>query len=123
MKEATLQKLLLLKKAIDEDKRIKTLDALEEKISSSKEIASLSKEMKNKAEVYANSLYFDGSDSNATPTAQKELYKAKLALDTNPLAKEYNDAYKDVRRLLSLVDTCLFAKYSLNVSCGEKHHA
>ena len=58
MKETTYRALETLKKALDQDERILTLNALDQEVNADPKLMELSLEAKKKAEGYANSLYF-----------------------------------------------------------------
>ena len=123
MKETTYRALETLKKALDQDERILTLNVLDQEVNADPKLLELSLEAKKKAEGYANSLYFGQDDPENTPPAQHELYLAKKELDEYPLSQQYQKAYYAVRRLYAELDEILFGPYQYHLSCGGKPHA
>ena len=52
-----------------------------------------------------------GENSNEAKEALKKLHEAKYNLDSHPVVKEYNNAYKEVRLLYEHVSKELFGEY------------
>ena len=61
---------------------------------------------------YEDALKHFGENSKEAATAQKKLYEAKLNLDLNPLVKEYNEAFKEVRKIYDLINKELFGEFA-----------
>ena len=117
MEERLRRALLSLKEGMEKDARYKKLDELEDDLSANPEIAALSAEMKQKADIYAKIAEQDGEEAIR---AQRELAKAKLALDERPEVRDYLQAYGETRRLSKEIEDILMEGLS-GASCGDCH--
>lgn len=97
-----------LRDALKSDPRILRLDELEKKVNDNQEIKSLFSSLKEKENVFVHA---NRTNKDEMAKANRELYEAKLALDSLPLAKEYNAAYIEVRDLYMTIDDILFGDY------------
>ena len=119
MLEITRASLTLLRETIENDPRSRLLDEKEALLSSSEEVEILSKNAKEKAEEYAKAMKVEDEEGKARTT--KAFHEAKKALDEHPLCRDYQTAYSEVRRLLSEIESILFASYRDHVRCGGHH--
>lgn len=119
MLEITRATLTLLRETIENDPRSRLLDEKEALLSGSKEVEILSKNAKEKAEEYAKATRFEDEEGKARAT--KAFHEAKKALDEHPLTRDYQAAYSEVRRLLTEIESILFAPYRDRIRCGGHH--
>ena len=119
MNETTRASLFLLREVLENDPRSRLLDEKEVLLSASSEVARLSGIAKEKAEAYARAS--DSEDEATKAEATKAFHEAKKALDEHPLCRDYQAAYSEVRRLLSEIESILFAPYRDRIRCGGHH--
>ena len=119
MNETTRASLFLLREVLENDPRSRLLDEKEALLSGSKEVEILSRNAKEKAEEYAVAMKVE--DEEGKTRATKAFHEAKKALDEHPLTRDYQAAYSEVRRLLSEVESILFAPYRDRIRCGGHH--
>lgn len=108
-----------LKNSINSDHRIILLNELDDKINKSDEVMVLAYKKDVLSVKLNDNLNHFKDDSEEVRSIQKELYLAKLALDTHPLVKEYNKAYKEVRKMYDEINDTLFSNFKINHKCGE----
>jgi hypothetical protein len=120
MQEKTLQALSKLSALLKEDPRVLRLEKAEKEATLSEEVRSLSTSMQEKADAYVDARSHYGEEGALTLAAQKELYLAKKALDSNPLAWEYSQAYAVIRRLYADIDSVIYGPYREKRKCLEK---
>src|SRR5574344_205101 len=109
--------------ALSSDSRVKELDSLEKQLANDKALISLSKRLQLAEEDYSFVCSAFPDDKKKIQESQKKLHLAKLALDEEPLAKKYNEAYKKVSYLYMEIDDVIFSPYrgaSLTIK-GENH--
>ena len=104
-----------LKDLLTQDERIKRLTILEEKMNNDNEVIALAYQKDMAVSKYSDALNHFAEDSEEVKKAQKELHEKKLALDTNPLVREYLDAYKEVRDLYIQMNGLLFDGLNLKL--------
>ncbi len=119
MLEITRASLTLLRETIENDPRSRLLDEKEALLSGSKEVEILSRNAKEKAEEYAKATRPE--DEEGKTRATKAFHEAKKALDEHALCRDYQAAYSEVRRLLSEIESILFAPYRDRIRCGGHH--
>ena len=100
-----------LKEALENDPRVLRLDELDKKLNFDEDVMKLAYKKDMALVAYEDSIKHFGEDSKETRDAQKRLYEAKLSLDNNPLVKEYNQAYKEVREIYNKINDELFSKF------------
>ncbi len=105
--------LLDFKKCLEKDKRIVKLNEAEKAINDSFEVSLLIKAKDEKAKTFGYVLSRFPENSKEVKKAQKDLYEAKLALDSHPLVNAYRDAYKDVNDLYMYINKSLFDKFNI----------
>lgn len=112
-----------LHQALNSDSRVVELDSLEKELSSDKTLFDLSKRLQLAEEDYSFVCSSFPDDKKKISESQKKLHLAKLALDEEPLAKKYNEAYKKVSYLYMEIDDIIFAPFrgkTLTIK-GENH--
>jgi len=111
MEKELLDALDELKKAMETDSRVKTLETLEKKIMIDPNVILLSKK-KDAAEIaYEEILAYHQEKDPEAQKKEKELYLAKKELDENPLVQQYNAAYIVVRDLYMAIDDILYKDF------------
>jgi cell fate (sporulation/competence/biofilm development) regulator YmcA (YheA/YmcA/DUF963 family) len=111
MEKELEESLKSLAKALQEDPRIQTLNALEKEMMANPEVIALSKRKDAAEEAYSLTLSYASEKSPEALVAQKELYLAKKKLDDNPLVAQYNAAYIVVRDLYMAIDDILYSPF------------
>lgn len=104
-------------KLLKEDARVLRMRDLEKRLTEDEEVVALSRAMDEAERLYSEALATN--DQELIEKRKKELYEAKLALDTNPLAKEYTESYIAVRDLYAEIDDILFSPYRRKVISKE----
>ncbi len=99
------------KGAFDNDPRVIAMKKAEEKLYEDPELIKLVLKKNAIEDQYQMVLKTKGEKSEEAKAVEKELYEIKLALDTNPTAKEYNDAFIVVRDLTMHIDDIVFGPY------------
>jgi uncharacterized membrane protein YfhO len=115
--------LITLHKALMNDPRVQELDQLEKQLGNDKALLSLSKRLELAEEDYSFVCSSFPNDKQKIGESQKKLHLAKLALDEEPLAQKYNEAFKKVSYLYMEIDDVIFSPYrgaSLTIK-GENH--
>ena len=90
MNESLANKLEELKNLIENDENVLKVKELDEKLNKSEEVMKLSYKKDMMIVEYENALKHFGENSEEIKQAQRNLYQAKLELDSHPLVKEYN---------------------------------
>ena len=106
-----------LKSEIDNDSRFILLNQLDKEISCNEEVMALAYKKDLASTLYSDLLKIYKEDSNEVEAARRELYEAKKNLDSHPLIKEYNRAFKEVNLVLNKVNTTLFKDFSGEEKC------
>ena len=119
MEQTLVASLSELKQALKDDPRVKRLNEREEKLLLDPEVVELIKTKNLLEDDYETLLSYTKPSEEASERAQKALYEAKLALDTHPLVKEYNDAYLEVRDLYLEIDDILFGEFRSKTLSSE----
>lgn len=119
MEEEILKSITSLGDALKEDPRVKRLNSLEEKLYEDFTLIELVKKKDDIERDYESSLSYLSPSSEEAKIKQKALYEAKLALDSYPLVKEYNEAYIIVRDLYMQIDDIVFGKYRSKTLSSE----
>lgn len=115
-----MNKLDELKSAIEQDSSVLELERLNKIINADENVMRLAYRKDMAVLAYEDALKHYTKDSLEVGNAQKSLYEAKLALDSNPLVIQYNDAYKKVKAIYTSINEELFGSVSIH-SCGENH--
>lgn len=100
-----------LKKAIDNHPLILKLNEIDKRMNVDEEVMRLAYKKDAALSSYEDSLKYFKEDSDEVRQVQKRLHEAKLALDNHPLVKEYNEAYKEVRKLYNHINEVLFGEF------------
>ena len=111
MNEVLLKKLETLKAAIEEDPRVVALSKAEAKMNDDEEVMRLAYQKDVALTNFEDALKHFKEGSVEVQKAQKELYEAKLKLDSHPLVDEYRKAYNEVRKLYDTINKELFADF------------
>jgi len=111
MNQTLLEKLNLLKNALDNDERVILLNSLDKEISNNEEVMKLSYKKDVMVSEYEEASRHFSEGSKELEIAQKKLYEAKLVLDSHPLVVKYNKAYQEVRKLYENVNNELFKEF------------
>ena len=93
MEKSIYDKVINLKKQLDNDERVVRLINLEKEMENNEEVMSLSYKKDMAASRYSDLLNYYSEDSEEAKKALKELHEAKLALDSHPLVKEIGRAH------------------------------
>lgn len=105
MNEKIFKQVRELKEAMDSDPRVVRLNELDKKVNEDAEVKRLFAVLKEKEDAFVHCINEKKAETN------HELHEAKLALDSLPLAKEYNVSYIEVRDLYMMIDDILFGPY------------
>ena len=100
-----------LKSALNNDSRVVAMKAAEQKLYEDPELIKLVLRKNDIEDEYQLMIKSHGENSEEAKATQKQLYEIKLALDTNPTAKAYNDAFIVVRDLTMYIDDILFGQF------------
>lgn len=111
MDKKLLDAIYSLKEGINQDSRILKLEELDKKLNVNEEVMILSYRKDVALDKYNEAIKLFGENSEEASAKQKELYEAKLNLDNHPLVKEYNQAYKEVRKLYNEINKALFKDF------------
>lgn len=111
MLEKLENELLLLKNALKDDPRIILLNQLEEEVNSCPRLIGLSKQKEAAIADYSLAISCYPKDGAEVKKAQTNLYKAKLAIDEDPLSVRYSAAFIEVRDLYMLIDDIIFSEF------------
>ena len=120
MQEKLLESLGELRAAIIADPRVKKLDELEAQLMKDPRVIALAKTKDLCEDDYNLCLKCHPEDAPESRRMQKALFEAKLALDSDPLVKQYNRAYLAVRDLYSQIDSIIFGDFRKTVVCEAK---
>ncbi|MFA5283567.1 MAG: YlbF family regulator [Bacilli bacterium] len=107
--------LYALKRLIDSDQRVLTLNRIENKLENDREAQSRAYEKDMRAISYEDALKHCADGSLEAKEAQKELYFAKKRMDELPISREYYAAYKEVRMLYESINHALFSDINKKV--------
>ncbi|MFA7032394.1 MAG: YlbF family regulator [Bacilli bacterium] len=98
-----------LKDALKKDPRIVYVNQCEEKMNDSPEVMALAYQKDLAASRYAELLNIYPEDSEEIRNARLNLQKAKMALESHPLVRNYLKAYVEVRDLYFVMNDKLFS--------------
>ena len=112
MNDLLLAKLNELKEVVSSSDEMKTLHKVEEEMSNDEEVMKLAYQKDVLSSKYEDALRHFGENSKEAKEAQKALYQAKLELDSHPLVKKYNEAYKKARKYYDLINATLFEEFN-----------
>lgn len=112
MDDSLLTSLENLKEAIEKDPRVLRLNELDQKLNNNEEVMKLAYQKDMALLSYEDAQKHFGKDSKEVSDALKRLHEAKLSLDNHPLVQEYNDAYKEVRKIYDMINIAIFDKFS-----------
>lgn len=117
------EKLLLLtyqlKKSLDNDSRIVSLNRIENEMNSNEEVMALSYRKDMALENYNEMSKYFKDDSEEVNKARKQLSEAKKELESHPLVREYLSAYQQVRILYEHINETLFSYLNKNMCPNE----
>lgn len=113
MREELLSACLSFKEILREDPRFKDLKEKEEAALGSEEVSRLYQALEAKAKIFEESLSFGSKEEQEA--AQKDLYKAKAALDSHPLMAAYNVSFSLWRDIERETDDILFGPFRKKV--------
>lgn len=108
MDQNLLEKANALKKEIDSLPEVKELEHLNALLDENDEVMKLAYRKDVASTKYEDAVRFFGENSNEARGAQKALHQAKLELDENELVKQYNEAYKKVRKIYDKINEEIF---------------
>ena len=117
MDEKVIQLLEALKKALEKDERITSLNALEEKMNNDDSVIKLVIKKNQDNDHLLEMVKYFGDASKEASEARKALQKSKEALYSHPLVKQYNETYQKVRDLYIELNRILFS--GLNINCHK----
>lgn len=117
MDKLLYEKIVDLKRGIEEDERVLYLLEMEKKLSNDPLAMKLAYQKDIKAMEYEDALKHFKEDSKEVEAAQKALYLAKKELDSLEIVKEYNKAYQAVRLLYEDINKELFSEFKNKHSC------
>lgn len=123
MNEHCLRLLHDLSLALEEDPRLLSLSKDEEAMLSSPVSGPLHEELMKKREAYLRTRLELGEKAMETLAAQRELAKAKEALDLTEEGRAYRHSYAAVASLYRELDAILFKPYREEEGCKENHAA
>ena len=112
MNQNLLEKATSLKVEISALPEVKELERLNKFLNENEEVMKLAYRKDVAATKYEDALRFFGDNSNEALEARKVLYQAKLALDENELVKQYNEAYKKVRKIYDKINEEIFNPFN-----------
>lgn len=120
MTEELIDLIYRLKDSLSKETDIIKLEALENEMNNSTEVAILASKKENASDDYNFALTHFSQDSEEVQVAQKKLYEAKKELDTNPLVVKYMAQYKIVRNFYDQINDILFSIINKE-KCGGCH--
>ena len=100
-----------LKSAIESDPRVKRLSELEKKLYEDPSLMELVKKKDDLEREYSSTLSYREKNSEEAMKVAKALHEAKEVLDSYPLAKEYSEAFVEVRDIYMHIDDIIFGPY------------
>lgn len=112
MNSPLLEKITKLKDEIDNSPEVKELNRLNELLENNNEVMRLCYKKDIAVTNYEDALKHFGDNSPEVKNAQKELYQAKLALDSNDLVKQYNEQYKIVKKIYDKINEEIFNPFN-----------
>ena len=112
MDQNLLEKANALKKEIDSLPEVKELEHLNALLDENDEVMKLAYRKDVASTKYEDAVRFFGENSNEAREAQKALHQAKLELDENELVKQYNEAYKKVRKIYDKINEEIFNPFN-----------
>lgn len=118
MDEILNKKVLLLREALNKDKRIIALNNIEKEMNDSEDVMRLAYQKDMALDKYSDALKTFGENTKEAEKALKELASKKKELDLHPLVAKYNTAYKNVRLLYEQINNLLFG-YLNTKACSK----
>ena len=112
MNQNLLEKATSLKEKINSLPEVKELERLNDLLNDDEEVMKLAYRKDVASTKYEDAIRFFGENSNEAKEAQKTLHQAKLALDENGLVKQYNEAYKKVRKIYDKINEEIFNPFN-----------
>lgn len=113
MEKFVVDSLVSLKAAIASDSRVVLLNSLEKKLAEEPALIELSKKLRVCEDDYSYIVSAFPDDKKKIAESQHRLHLAKLALDEEPLAHDYNEAFKEVSYLYMELDDVIFSPYRM----------
>ena len=110
---------ILLRKAIEDDDRVISLNEIEKKMNENEEVMALAYQKDMAVEKYNDLLKYYRDDSEEVNKARQELALRKKELEEHPLVREYLNKYQQVRLLYERINNTLFS-YLNNDMCPKK---
>ena len=111
MDSIIFEKAIKLKEEIDNHPLILQLNKIEKTMEENKEVVALYFAKEKAISDYNFALSHFKEDSIEVKNAQKQLYEAKLKLDSHPLIQEYYSCYKKVKQLYNHINNILFKDF------------
>lgn len=112
MDQKLLSELEVLKREINDSEEVKKLQVLNDELNKNEEVMKLAYQKDVKSTKYDDAIRHFGENSKEAEQAQKELYQAKLALDSHELVKRYNEQFKIVRKMYDKINEELFHPFN-----------
>ena len=112
MNQNLLEKVTNLKEEINNSPEVKELNRLNSLLENDEEVMKLCYRKDCAVTKYEDALKHFGKNSDEAIQAQKELYKAKLELDSNELVKKYNEQFKIVRKIYDKINEEIFNPFN-----------
>ena len=103
-----------LRTLLNEKEEVKVLNEVEKEMNSNEEVIALAYKKDLLSSEYSDLLKYNSEDSEVAQQKLKELYQAKLALDTHPLVEKYRTYYARVVLLYKEVNDILFKDFKSN---------
>lgn len=108
-----------VKKCLNEDNRIISLNIIEKEMNDNEEVMALAYQKDMALDEYNQILKIYSDNSEEANKARHNLYLKKKELESHPLVKKYLKAYQEVRILYELINEKLFS-YLSNDFCPKE---
>ena len=108
-----------VKKFLNEDNRIISLNIIEKEMNDNEEVMALAYQKDMALDEYNQILKIYSDNSEEANKARHNLYLKKKELESHPLVKKYLKAYQEVRILYELINEKLFS-YLSNDFCPKE---
>lgn len=112
MNQNLFQKVLALREAIDNSPEVKELNRLNSLLENDESVMRLCYKKDMAVTNYEDAIKHFGDKSKEANKAQKELYEAKLELDSNPLVAKYNEQFIIVRKIYDKINEEIFNPFN-----------
>ena len=112
MNQKLAEKALQLKAEINSHPDVLKLERLNKVLNENEDVMKLCYKKDVCATKYEDAVKYFGQDSDEARKAQKDLYQAKLELDSHELVKAYNEQYKKVRKIYDKINEEIFNPFN-----------